>query len=261
VHAWINGDYGTAESALDSLKKCYQAELLYGDHLVGEFIKQLKNEGLFENTILVITSDHGEMFGEHGQLNHGMTTWEDIFRVPCIIHYPGHPDMGRDFKYLTSNLDLLPSLFDLIGEAAYPHDKTKLDGVSFMDQSIDWENRQLVVDAPPLVLPERLKAYPKVIAKGSVFFRAVRNSRYKYIWLSNGQRFLFPVGVDEEPANSILETEPEIAQRMHDQMLAYYKNIDPDFKIELYPINMGTSAAMKMTNPVIRQELKKLGYW
>ena len=261
VHAWINGDYGSAESALDSLEKCYQAELLYADHLVGEFIKQLKDDGLFENTILIIISDHGEMFGEHGQLNHGMTTWEEICRVPCIIHYQGQANMGKDFNHLTSNLDLLPSLFDMIGEADYPHDKTKLDGVSFMDQSIDWENRQLIVDAPPLVLPERLKAYPKVIAKGSVFFRAVRNSRYKYLWLSNGQRFLFPVGVYEEPANSILENEPKIASRMHNEMLAYYKNVNPDYEIERYPINMGTSAAMKMTNPVIRQELKKLGYF
>jgi len=260
VHAWINGDYGPAESALDSLKKCYQAELLYGDHLVGGFIKKLKNEGLFKNTILVITSDHGEMFGEHGQLNHGMTTWEEVCRLPCIIHYSGRPDLKKDFNHLSSNLDLLPSLFDLIGEADYPHDKTKLDGVSIMDQSVDWENRKLVVDAPPLVLPERLKAYPKVIAKGSVFFRTVRNSRYKYLWLSNGQRFMFPVGVYEEPANSILESEPEIAECMHNEMLARYNNINPDYNIEQYPINMGTSAAMKMTNPVIREELKKLGY-
>jgi len=260
VHAWINGDYGPAESALDSLKKCYQAELLYADYLVGEFIKKLKNEGLLENTILVIISDHGEMFGEHGQLNHGMTTWEEVCRLPCIIHYSGQPDMKKNFKYLTSNLDILPSLFDLIGGAAYPYEKTKLDGVSFMDQSIDWENRQLVVDAPPLVLPERLKAYPKVIAKGSVFFRTVRDSWYKYLWLSNGQQFLFPVGVYEEPANSILEKEPEVAERMHSDMLSYYKNINPEYKVEQYPINMGTSAAMKMTNPVIREELKKLGY-
>jgi len=260
VHAWINGDLGPAEKALDSLKKCYQAELLYADHLVGEFIGNLKKEGLFDNTILVVTSDHGEMFGEHGQLNHGMTTWEEVSRLPCLIHHSSRAGISGDFKYLTSNLDILPSLFSLIDEPEYPHQKTTLDGYSFWDKTIDWQTRHLVVDAPPLVLPERLKNYPKVIAKGSTFFRTVRSRQYKYIWMSNGKRFLFPVGVVEMQENCILEDEPEIAEDMHATMLEYYSRINKDYRIEQYPINIGTSAAMKMNNPVIRQELKKLGY-
>ncbi len=260
VHAWINGNYGPAESALGSLKKFYMAELLYADHLVGGFIRRLKENGLLENTVLVVTSDHGEMLGEHGQLNHGMTTWEEVYRVPCIIYYPERLGESRKINYLTSNLDLLPSLFGMIGQAGYPHTRTELDGVSIMDQTFDWEHRQLVVDSPPLVLPERLKDYPKVVAKGSVFFRAVRNSQYKYVWVSNGLRYLFPVDVYESSANNILEEEPEIVKRMHGEMLAYYDSVDSKYDIDQYPINMGISAAMKMTNPAIRQELKRLGY-
>lgn len=260
LHAWTNGDFGPAEKAINALKKCYQAELVYADHLVGEFIRGLKNEGLFDNTILVITSDHGEMFGEHGQLNHGMTTWEEVSRLPCIIHHSGNSDINGGFQYLTSNLDLMPSLFAMINETLYLNEKTVQDGFSLWDDTVDWDNRHLIIDAPPLVLPERLKQYPKVIAKGSFFFRTVRSSQYKYIWMSNGRKHLFPVGREENRENCVLEKNPDLGEKMHEIMLEYYGAVKEEYRIEQYPINMGTTAAMKMNNRVIKEELKKLGY-
>ena len=79
LHAWMNGDYGEAPSAIDSMRKCYQAELLYADHLVGQFAEKMKKAGWLENTIFIVTSDHGELFGEHGLLNHGASVWEELF--------------------------------------------------------------------------------------------------------------------------------------------------------------------------------------
>lgn len=260
VHAWINGDFGSAESAIRSMKKCYEAELLYADFLVGEFISQLKKEGLFENTILIITSDHGEFFGEHGQLNHGTTTWEEVSRLPGLIYHSGDSDIKGRITGLTSNMDIIPTLFSMIQESNYPFKKSIMDGVSIPDAGESLNKRHLVVDAPPLVLPERLKAYPRMLAKGSMFFRSVRNSQYKYTWMSNGIRHLFPVNVSEIKENCMLESHPDLADEMHQILVSYYKGIDKEYKIEHFPINMGTSAAMKMSNPVIREELKKLGY-
>jgi arylsulfatase A-like enzyme len=259
LHGWVNGDFGAAEQAIDSLKKFYQAELIYADHLISTFVDELRTSNVLDDSILIITSDHGELLGEHNQLNHGGTVWEEIFRLPFLIRFPEKFTGGAVYNGMTSALDIMPTLLDIIGLDEL-RQTSVLDGKSILELSQQYEERTLVVDAPPIVLPERLKAYPNVLARGSHISRAVRNSKYKYIWQSNGYRYLYPVGEVESDGNNRLTDKPEIVKEMHTYMEEYYKSIDPEADINQYPINMGTTAAMKMTNPAIRQELKKLGY-
>lgn len=259
LHGWINGDYGAAEEAIDSLKKFYQAELIYADYLIGDFIDELRKSNVLDDSILIITSDHGELLGEHGELNHGGTVWEEIYRLPFIIRFPEKLSGGEVYDGVTSALDIVPTLLDMVG-LEETMQTAVLDGESILELMDNKPDRTLVVDAPPIVLPERLKDFPNVVARGSYISRAVRDSNYKYIWQSNGYRYLYPIGEVENDANNRLKDQPQIAEEMHGFMENYYRSIDSAADINQYPINMGTTAAMKMTNPVIRQELKKLGY-
>jgi arylsulfatase len=260
MHAYINGDFGAAEKAIESVKKCYQAELLYADHLLGNFVESLRRERLLDSTILIITSDHGELLGEHGELNHGGTAWEELFLTPCIIYYPDKIVPGSSITTLTSGLDLMPTIFDLLEKRGWLESQTILDGQSVFAPDGDPQDRYLVVDSPPLVLPDRLKQYPNVLYKGSVFQRVIRTLRYKYIWQSNGEHCLFRVGEPELPENNRYATDVEIVKDLHQKMLAFYMAIDPNFKIDEYPIVLGRTAGAHLTNPLIRQELKRLGY-
>jgi arylsulfatase len=260
VHGWSNGNYGPAESAIESMKKCYEAELLYGDYLVGELVNQLRNNGTLDNTLLVITSDHGEFFGEDGWLNHGGTVREELFCLPCIIHYPKKIKGGTKINQLTSALDLAPTIFDLIGMLGNLEQRTQLDGVSILGGKHLSDDRILTIDSPPIVLPERLKHYKKFVARSRYFYRGARNKDYKYVWKSNGMESLYKVGDFECEENNIIKQHPEIAKSMYDKMLGFYQGINPEFDINQYPINMGVTAALKMTDPKIKQELIKLGY-
>lgn len=94
----------------------YRNALLYTDELLCSFIDQLKAEGLFDNTILVIIGDHGEMLGENGKLFHANGGEELQYRTPLII-------LGGDvptFKVskLTSHIDIVPTLGRLLGFGA-----------------------------------------------------------------------------------------------------------------------------------------------
>ena len=260
MHAYVNGNFGPAEEALESLRKCYQAEMLYADHLVGGFVESLKLEGLLGSTLLIVTSDHGELLGEHGELNHGGTAWEELLVTPCIIHYPEKINPGSSIARLTSGLDLVPTIFDLLGEKRWLESRTVLDGQSVFVHDGDPRDRYLVVDSPPLVLPGRLKQYPNVLYKGSVFQRVVRTLEYKYIWQSNGEYYLFQVGEPEIPENNRYHSEVDVVRDLHQKMLCFYESIDPNFKIDEYPIVLAKSAGAYLTNPLIRQELKRLGY-
>lgn len=259
-HAYANGDFGDAEEAIDSIRRLYKGEVLYADYLVGNFVETLKKENLFNNTILIVMSDHGEYLGEHRLLTHGNGVWEELFNIPCIIRYPEKIPDGSVINYLTSGMDILPTLFGLISAREFIEEQGIFDGRDIMEKRDDWNERFLVVDSPPAVLPERLKKYPNVLCQSTVISRALRTKEYKYIWQSNGREYLFRAGSAENDETSILDTNKEVASRLKEQLVDYYKGINTRFRIDEYPVNFGTRAAQLINNPVIRAELKKLGY-
>jgi len=255
-HKWINGNYGDLDRGISDMKSLYKAELLYGDSLVGQFINKLKESNQYKDSIIILTSDHGEFFGEHGALNHGSTIYDELFKLPCIIKTPENRHFGID--QLTTHVDLFPTLLDLLAIDLDDYSELVLDGYSILDLP---KNRFLVIDSPPIVLPGRLSHYPKVIEKYSLFYRGVVDNNYKYIWRSDGNQYLYKRDQYEDEANNIFSSNVEISKDMHNKMLQYYESIKPDFQISKYPINIGPTAASLMTSTRIRKELKKLGYF
>jgi hypothetical protein len=116
------------------------------------------------------------------------------------------------------------------------------------------------VDSPPAVLPERFRSYPNVLYMLSLISRAVRTSSHKYIWHSNGQRALHRVGDPEDEAHDLYGSHRAEADRLHDHMTSFYRAIDPGYRLEQYPIALSRTVGARMTNPVVRNELRRLGY-
>ena len=103
-----------SKTEIEYIKSLYKAEVESVDERVGYIIKALKHRDLLDNTIIVFTSDHGELFGEHGLLGHGQNHYEQLLHVPLIFAGPGIPK-GKREKNIISNLDLMPTLKDLLG--------------------------------------------------------------------------------------------------------------------------------------------------
>jgi len=93
----------------------YDREIRYTDDEVGRFIDALNHLGLRENTVLIVTSDHGEEFGEHGRRYHGTTLHEETVRVPFLIRAPGLLPAGLRRSGPMSMVDLAPTLLELLG--------------------------------------------------------------------------------------------------------------------------------------------------
>lgn len=260
VHAYTNGDFGEAGEAINSVRKCYKANLLYADFLVGDFIHRLEAESLMDNCIVVVTSDHGELLGEHSQINHGSTVWEELLDVPCIIYYPESIKSGSLISNLTSGMDLVPTIFDLIGKKEWFNREAVCDGVSVFEKEFDWLDRYLVVDSPPVVLPARLKRYPNLLRKENIISRALRTLDYKYIWQSNGDNYLLEAGKKEIAENNLILKKNGLADELLKKMMDFYLSIDENFKIDEYPIILSNMPEESITNPFIRDELVKLGY-
>jgi hypothetical protein len=122
-------DFNSIEEALCS----YDNSIYYTDALVGEFFDFISTKA--PDTILIVTSDHGEEFYEHGGFEHCRTLYNEILKVPCVIYGPGVP-VGV-FTGLSDSLDLLPTLLknlnikvgrELKGKVLYYKNKITLFG-------------------------------------------------------------------------------------------------------------------------------------
>ncbi|MEZ4229350.1 MAG: sulfatase [Polyangiaceae bacterium] len=107
------------EDDLERVRNRYDNALRYVDAQIGELERALKESGQLEDTIWVITSDHGEAFYQHGGVTHGKTLYEEESRVPLLFHWPGHIK-AQDIDEPTSHLDILPTLLELVKVPPHP---------------------------------------------------------------------------------------------------------------------------------------------
>jgi hypothetical protein len=73
----------------------------------------LKEKGLYDNSVILLTADHGESFMEHGKWGHGKTLYQSEIRVPLLIRFPANQMAGKRIRSVARHLDVLPTLLDL----------------------------------------------------------------------------------------------------------------------------------------------------
>jgi uncharacterized protein (TIRG00374 family) len=137
----------------------YDGEVRYVDEYIGELFAFLKEAGLYEDTLIVLTADHGEEFQEHGGWWHGQTLYEEQIRVPLIIKYPGRARAGTVVEEYARSLDIAPTVVDVAA--------LSIPGV--------WQGRSLWSDTEP---PAYFFAEEDL--EGNVI-RAVQQGDYKLI--------------------------------------------------------------------------------
>ena len=101
------------DAELRRVRDLYDGEVFFADDLFAQLMAKLESLGLKDNTLVVVTADHGEEFMDHGQLQHN-SQYEELIRIPLIIYHPGGSKGARtDAPYL--NVDLLPTLASIAG--------------------------------------------------------------------------------------------------------------------------------------------------
>lgn len=89
----------------------YDSEIAYVDTYIKKITDTLKAQGLWEDTIFILTSDHGEAFHEHGNFFHGQNLYNEVIKVPLIVHVPGWK--ARKIQGAVSLIDIAPTLLDM----------------------------------------------------------------------------------------------------------------------------------------------------
>ncbi len=92
----------------------YDSEVWYTDYHIGKLVEWAKTQSWWPHTIVLISADHGESFGEHGLYRHAFELWEPLVRVPLIVFGPGVSP--KRIEALRSQIDLAPTIMDLMGK-------------------------------------------------------------------------------------------------------------------------------------------------
>ncbi len=100
---------------LEHLIARYDAEILYTDEMLGTILSLLKARGLWEESLIVVLSDHGDEFYEHGHFNHGHSLYDELIRVPLLIRFPHGAHGGRRIRAQVEMIDVLPTVLESLG--------------------------------------------------------------------------------------------------------------------------------------------------
>ncbi len=92
----------------------YYGEISYHDDHMGVFFRELKQQGLLANTMIVVTNDHGEELGERGRWGHGHSLYEEMIRAPLLFHYPPIFSRGKRAD-VVEHVDIAPTIVDALG--------------------------------------------------------------------------------------------------------------------------------------------------
>jgi len=111
-------------------RELYDGEIAFVDHHLGRVLDALAKRPFADRTIVIITSDHGEAFGEHGLYRHGFELWEELIRVPLVIYVPGATP--RRIAVRRGAIDIVPTILDIFGLPAPEAEKPPLPGVSLL---------------------------------------------------------------------------------------------------------------------------------
>jgi arylsulfatase A-like enzyme len=119
-NVWLDvnsGKRGLSAAEAAHLESQYDGGIAAIDSEIGNLLARLRKLRLYENTVIIVTSDHGEAFGDHGLLEHALgSVYQEHIHVPLLIKYPGQHE-ARESDALASHVDLMPTVLDLAGIA------------------------------------------------------------------------------------------------------------------------------------------------
>ncbi len=167
----------------------YLNALRAADENIAWYLQELKERNLLDDTLVVITSDHGEAFGQHNQRSHNFGIYECNVHVPLVLIHPSLKDLPRNVAAPREQVDIAPTVLELLG----------------MNAPADWQGRSLFRQ------DDDRPAYFFCVGNNVVL--GLRDGDYKYLfYVDSGEEELFQVAADPAEEHSLAADMPDRCQ-------------------------------------------------
>src|SRR5581483_5236577 len=187
----------------------YDGQVAAMDAALGELLAALRARGRYEGALVVVTADHGEFLGEHGQVGHiGRMLFEPVLHVPLVVKLPGAAHATGVVEKPVQLVDVLPTVVEVAGA-------TRPDGV---------QGEPLLEVTHASLAEEEINPF-LVSRYGEVYDRGVRvfyDGDYKLISTTRGERMLFDLAHDPDETTNLAERDPDrtaaLLRRLHEAL-------------------------------------------
>jgi arylsulfatase A-like enzyme len=173
---------------LERLKALYYGEITYNDHWFGAMLDELERLGIRDESVVVVSSDHGDQFKEHGSYGHAKNLHEEEIAVPLLVWWPGLPKRGIRIPWDVEVMDIYSTLLDLAG----------------VEQNGGAQSASLV----SLVKGGRAEAMHAAFSYHAGVSRSATMGRYKLITVNGRKSSLYDLEVDPGETRSVASSRP-----------------------------------------------------
>jgi arylsulfatase A-like enzyme len=202
----------------------YDNSIRWVDSLLGQLFDELERRGLRERTFIVFSSDHGEAFGEHNGEGHARDVYGEVTQTPLILAPPFRLEPGVVVQARTENVDLWPTVLELMGLPALPD----VDGESLVPQIVAAAGGESGPDDEGLAFAQldqtwaRLQGRPRPMV-------AVNRGRWRLIYraLRPEDSELFDKRQDPREQIDLAETQPEVTEALNELVSTYLESRPP----------------------------------
>ncbi len=194
-----------------SLVDRYDSEIAYTDDCIGKVIKKLKYLDLYDSTLLIITSDHGESLGQHSEKTHGFFIYNSTLHVPLIIKIPKGPK-GKRIDDFVGLVDIVPTVCSSLGIPVGQHIQGIDLNALLLDESDSIEERFLYCES---LVSTKFGLNP---------FLGLLSNRWKYIHTSNPE--LYDLEKDFHEKNDLYAQHTQQGRIMQDKLDSILKTYD-----------------------------------
>jgi arylsulfatase A-like enzyme len=213
----------------------YDEKIARADAKFGRFLAEFERLGLADNTLVVVTSDHGTEFCEHGRFDHGFTLYQEQLHVPLFIHLPGQRG-GKFIDGRSSSIDVMPTLLDLL-DADMPEDaRRQMRGASLV---------------PALTGgPIPRDAFAETDYRDYTHKRSLltADGRKLVVTLETGARELYDLNADPGEMNDLAGTRPVEAEELKKRLYDHFRAIGHDLEAKQWRTGL---------NPVYASQAKE----
>jgi uncharacterized sulfatase len=226
---WISPpDAPLADWQQYTLDSFYAAEIAYQDFYLGRLLNGLKQAGILDNTLVIISADHGEGHGDHGFNGHSFVVYQELVHVPLIVHYPAHFPAGKRVQTGVSTRRIFHTILEAAGVKP-PLDESdpnaNISGLSLLNAvngRPDTENGIVYSEAfPPVNLLNILERnIPETVTQLQLaqVRRGVYAENYKLAVVGNQVEQLFDVASDPAETHNIAAEQPQAVQQLQRQL-------------------------------------------
>jgi arylsulfatase A-like enzyme len=223
--------FGVHEYSVDELAltaATYDATLAELDDIFSKLLAALEKSGHLEDTVIILTSDHGEQLGEHHMLDHQYSLYDPLLRVPLIVHYPKAFSPGRESRPV-SNFDLFPTLLEVLNISSSA--TGSVSAISLLHPSPD---RVRMAEYPAFFqrpLASIKEEYPSFdSASWERHLRAIFEGDHKFIWGSDGRHELYDLGKDPDELVNLLPAEATVGAKIEATLANRVERMRPRFE-------------------------------